>query len=555
MSAGELNEVLSGLKARGCVTIGLRDVLEFYEKGVRLPPNSVLLAFTDNSPRGLDLADGVIGALRQRAAAFISKTADSEDIEERKFLTPHAVKQMRLGGAWEFGLISQNAPPTIAAAGRIRALLNDDGRRPPPSRFETFPLLFNASDLGLNDESDDPRALRVLALRPDRSARENIAIVMNSWPRSAEFADDFQKEGLGADWMSGWGVVSMGGRRLVLLPTPRQSGAGVFLRGTEKWRDVTLHFTLRRYQKEFWAYTRYKEEGEFLRVGARGGYWYVEQKTGPNDLPRLLARAAILPGGFPARVRLVLKGGRAIVHVNGRMQFGRPLAVSAQVDRGRVMFGVYDPRARAALAEVASVRAAPLGERWISPTPEFLAEVESRPLDGLREEAVSARAISPRWIAVANSGKVTAVSTQEALLRSMAGFYGCRLIPMAEFPNGGASILSDAGSARRLALGLADAARSLDVPGVNLRLRRGDASRDGFRAALAEIHEVLKEGGRELWITLDAGAPADPRLASAVDGVLRASGTVRGGIENLDGEALTATLTAARLRRGSSTIQ
>ena len=91
-----------------------------------------------------------------------------------------------------------------------------------------------------------------------------------------------------------------GDRRLALLPTPRQSGAGVFLRGTEKWRNVVLDFDLKRFQKEFWAYARDKAEGSFVRFGARGDSWYVEQKAGPKIPPATLARAPILPSE-PAR--------------------------------------------------------------------------------------------------------------------------------------------------------------------------------------------------------------------------------------------------------------
>ena len=546
MSAADLKTILKGLQDDGCVPIGFSDVEALYARGRKLPPKAVLFAFADDGPRAAELADQALKRLRLRGTEFLLRTAGSDDGAQRRFLTGHAVDQMRRGGAWEFGLVSQETPPTVPEAGRIVALLDDDGHRPAPKRPDSYPLRFVASEMGLNDLGGDPRALRILALKPERAPGENLSVVRNSWPRTAEFVDEFQDGGLGADWVSGWGIVSKGRRRLVLLPTPRQSGAGVFLRGTEQWRDVTLEFELTRYQKEFWAYARYKDDGRFIRIGARGGSWFVEQKTGPKNLPSLLARAPMLDDALPARVRLILKDGAAIVQVNGRMQFGRPLRVNPAVDRGRIVFGVYDARTRGALAVLGSVRAAPLGDRWIAPRRGAVRGFEEDRLEGLRAEAVSARAFSPRWVSVASDGAVAVAETQGVLVRSLAGFYGCRLVPMAEFPAFGPSLFADPAESEKIQAGLIEAARGLEASGLNLRLRGPEARRPATIAFLSKLRAAFRARRWELWVTVEGPTAPAPELTAAVDGVL-----TPGAGNSPDLEILT----AGRAQRETASIQ
>jgi hypothetical protein len=449
-------------------------------------------------------------------------------------------------------LLSSAAPPRIPEAGRILALLDDDGRRPAPKAPGAYPLRFVASDMGLDERGDDPRALRILDLRADRVPAENLGVVRGAWPRTEEFADDFSSDGLGADWVAGWGVASKGDGRLTLLPTPRQSGAGVFLRGTEKWRDVALEFELRKFQKEFWVYARYKPDGSFVRIGARGGYWYVEQKVGRN-LPTQLARAPMLDGGLPARVRFVLKGGSAIVHVNGRMQFGRSLPLNPAVDRGRVLVGVYDGKTHGALAVLTSLRAVPLGEEWLAPKRGAGGFDEER-LDGLREEAVSARAFSPRWVEVAPDGGVAVAETQSVLVRSLAGFYGCRLVPMAGFP-AGPSVLANAASAERAQAGLLAAAAGLNAAGLNLRLRGADVGRPETVVFLSKLRDAFHARREELWVTVDGVRTSDLPLGGAVDGVLRLAKRRRDALEILEADADAPLETASRTQREPASIQ
>jgi hypothetical protein len=534
ITSAELTSLLDGLKAEGYVSVGLDDVQGLYFKGRPLPPKALLVAFAQDDPEGVGRADAALREARWRGVVFITRTAASAGEDQRQLLTDHALRQMSRGAAWDVGAISQADPPAEPQAGGIRALLDDDGRRPAPRRPGLYPLRFTASELGYNDADDAPGALNILALRPGRGPGENLRIVSAAWPRESAFADDFGGRGLGPDWITGWGAVSAGNRRLALLPTPRQTGAGVFLRGTERWRDVVLEFNLQRYDREFWAYARYNEDGSFVRVGARNGYWCVEQKIGSKNLPTTLARAPMIPGSLPAHVRFVLKEASAIVHVNGRMQFGRSLRVDPAVAHGRVLFGVYDARQRSAFAIVTSVKVRPAGREWITWKDRGgRSGFDENRLEDLREEAVYARAFSPHWIIVKPDGGVAVNETQGGLLRSLAGFYGCRLIPLADLP-ATASLTAREPSSERLADGLTGAVLDLGTIGLNLRVRGASLGRPQTARFLARLGANLHAHRRGLWLTVDGAAGVDPAVSRAIDGVLRPGKTASSEFELLE---------------------
>lgn len=562
MTVEEFGRFLSGLRAEHAVLIGIDDVAEFYARGRRLPPKAVFLAFAQDNPRGLELADAELMRRCMRATAFITRTATAADGDQRRFITRHAAAQMRLGGTWDIGRLVSASSISGGAEQDGTAVLDELGVSSEPSRMWPESLRFTPSELGVNDESDNPRALHMLALRAPLAASDGLAVLRAAWPRVAPLTDRFTATGLGVDWIAGWGIIARGGGRLTLIASPRQSGAGVFLRGTEKWRDVELAFELRRARGAFWSYLRYNAAGSYVRFGVRSGGWYVEQKIGPRFLPRQIARAAMLPGALPARVRVVVKGDAMLVYVNGRMQFGHALRISPAVDQGRLLFGVYDIQRRAALAVLTSVRAAVLGEEMIASAD--VAGFDERRLESLREQAVFATGISPRWVHVASDGTVSAVEGQGTLIRSLGGFYGCRLVPLAEFAGPASLRAADASVAERMQAGLMQAARSLDAAGLNLRLRGGEARPETI-ALLKRLRDSLRQRGDELWVTLDAHRAPSAALKAAVDGVLSVSDrtwpslTVLEAADDSDESAATdfrpARNTTARAQRESASIQ
>lgn len=523
MSVGELRAVLGTLSREGFISIGARDVEDFYLRGRKLPPKAVLLAFSHDDPRVAGLADAALRRFRMRGVYFLSRPSEGGRREERRLLTRHHLRRLARSGAWDLGWQQQAVITPVPEMAGSRVLLDADGLAPKPPDPKRFTLRFVGSEQGYNDARSPRRSLRILALRPTRGAAENARVVVNSFPRRGEFSDDFAR-GLDADWIAGWGVVSPAPGRLVLVPAPDQTGAGLFLRGTETWRDVIVELELKKYQTEFWTYLRHEDDGSFLRVGARGGWWYVEQKADAKALPTVLARAS-MPETLPARVRIVLKDDTALVHVNGRMQFGHAIRLSPKVASGRVLLGVYNEKPRSAMAVLGWVRARPVPERWLA----LPAVLDERRLDELREEAVGSRAFAPRWVVVEEDGRVRVATERQSLVRSLAGYYSCRLVPMAELP----ALGDDPARADLLVAGLATAADELDAAGLNLRLRREDVPTAQAERVLVRLRERLKDSKRRLYVTVDDASGLSRPAAAAVDGVLTPAGARGAGFEVL----------------------
>lgn len=524
MSVAELRTVLGTLSREGFVSIGVRDVEDFYLRGRKLPPKAVLLAFSHDDPRVAGLADAALRRYRMRGVYFLSRASKGGRREERRLLTRHHLRRLARSGAWDLGWQQQAVITPVPEMASARVLLDADGQAPPPRDPKRYTLRFAGSEQGYNDSRSSRRDLRILALRPTRDAADNARVVVNSFPRRGEFSDDFAR-GLDRDWIAGWGVVAPAPGRLVLVPAPDQTGAGVFLRGTETWRDVIVELELKKYSTEFWAYLRHGDDGTFLRVGARQGWWYVEQKSDPKAQPTVLARAS-MPETLPARVRIVLKDDAALVHVNGRMQFGHAIRVSPRIAAGRVLLGVYNEKPRSAMAVLGWVRARPVPERWLA----LPAMLDERRLDELREEAVGSRAFAPRWVSVGEDGSVSVSPAPQGLVRSLAGYYSCRLVPMAELP----ALGDDPERARRLVEGLAAAADELGATGLNLRLRREDVPSAQAERLLAGLSERLKAGKRRLYVTVDDASRLSRPAAAVLDGVLVPSGPRGSGFEVLE---------------------
>ncbi|MBI3547505.1 MAG: hypothetical protein HY078_00490 [Elusimicrobia bacterium] len=519
ISLGQFEAIVTELNRNGYTAIRLRDVKDFYEKKRLLPRRAVLLTFDEDYPKSVRYSDKVLKRLRMPGTLFLNGIATSGRVDQRQFLSRHALGQLVKGGAWDFGAVSQ--PHPVAAPDLLPALdavLENDQRLPSPLDPEAHRFKFVESEIGYNDDKDQPRSLKVMTVSPSRTAAETLRIIDKSWPREVGFADDFSKP-IAENWIVGWGIVSAEPNRLALLPTPKQTGAGILLRGTERWRDVAIEFEVKRYEKELWAYARYREDGGFVRAGLRNGFWYIEQKIGPKHLVTMLARAPVTSDSMPSRVRFVVKEDAALLHVNGRMLFGRSLRVHPNVDYGRILLAVYDARPRSAMGLVTSFRADPLGASWVALS-EAGGPLDERRLKGLREEAVYARAISPQWLKIGQDGGLAQALGEREFLASLAGFFRCRLIPLVSLPDAGTFTLGDPRTTDRLVARLGQAAEGQDIAGLNLQLRTVDMNRPQTIRFLKQAHAELRRRKRELWITSAGPLAPSSAMAGAVDGVL-----------------------------------
>ena len=529
ISAADLEETLTSLRRLGWVTIGLKDIEDFYERDRPLPPKALLLAFDRDNAETIQLADAVLKKTRMRALLFLNKTPpDDPKVKFVSPLTPHAITQLLKTGAWEMGVVAEHEPHW-ERGDPIRPAVLDLGEE----KYEwtrnpyRFPVRFIASRGGYNDAGRMPWALHLFRVRGDRAPADVVKVVSASLPRTRAFADDFQKDGLGLDWIAERGVVVVIGKRMVLVPTPKQKTASAYLSGTDAWSDVVVEWELKKYRKDAWLYARGSEKDDrWVRVGALNGYWYVQQKVGGEKKLVTLGRAPMtIATSLPARVRLVLKGPWAIVHVNGRMQYNKALRVHTGIDRGRVEFDVYDEKPAAALSVIGSFAAAPLSAHWLSFSHEAIAAnsvAEQALIDGVREHAVYASVLSPRWLDVLADGRIAPADDDRLLVRSLAGYYRCLLVPMVDFAAPNARLPQDRAAADRMIDQVVASLAGSEAVGLNLRLSASRAGRAETEYFLSHLRERLHAGKWRLYITLDGSAHDAPWLRQA-DGVLRAT--------------------------------
>jgi hypothetical protein len=537
ISLRELDDILSGLRRQGFVSIGLDDVRDFYAKDRPLPPKSVLLVFERDALENVLLADKALERHRMRGVLFLDRTLPKDPEQRKKWqptLNDHMVAQLAKGGAWEFGWVA-DAEPRRRRGEPLTPIVLDYGEEQyawtrNPYRF---PLRLLVSRGGYNDANRMPWALKLYRARAGKTPAEIIQVVTSSLPRTREFVDDFQKDGLGLDWIAERGVVVAIGKRLVVVPTPRQTSASVYLSGTDWWRDMVVEWELKRYRKDAWVYARGSEKDDrWLRVGVLDGYWTVQEKVGGEKKLRTLGKAPMtIATSLPARVRLVLKGPWAIVHVNGRMQYGKALRVHSGIDQGRVEIDAYDTTPGKALGVFGFFAAAPLGSHWLSISRDGIVanSVEDQKLlDGVREHAVYASVLSPRWLDVLADGRVMPTDDNRELVRSLAGYYRCQLVPMVDFAAPAARLPGDRADADRMIDEVLASLRGSEATGLNVRLsaaRAAGAQTDYF---LSHLKARLHQERRRLYITVD-GAPRGAPWLREADGVLRAtSSPVRG---------------------------
>lgn len=538
IAKADLEQVLTGLRNLGYVSIGVRDVEDFYRRDRPLPPRAVLIALERDTPESVALADEALEKARMRGIVFLNKTRQpGERGNQRLALPPHALEQMRKSGAWDIGWVSDQEPRR-AAGEPVRPAVLDLGESKHAWTRNPFryPVRFIMSRSGFNDGNKLMSALRIYRVRADRTPEESIHTIAASWPRKTAFTDEFKVAGLGLDWVSERGVVVSIGNRLVLVPTPKQKTASVFLSGTEGWRDCVAEFELSKYRRDAWLYARSADD-RWVRLGARNGYWYLQEKTGRDHKPRTIARAPMtIATGLPARVRLVLKGPWALVHVNGRMQYGKAIRVHSGIDQGRIELDTYDEKPAAALAVVTRFYAAPLNERWLSLNREALASAGAQAtqdlLEGVRERAVFASVLSPRWLDVLADGRVTPTDADRELVRNLAGYYRCLLVPMVDFAAPDARLPADRAAADRMLEDLLASLRGSEAAGLNLRLSSARAAGAQTEYLLSRLRVRLHEQKRRLWLTVEPGA-AHPWLREA-DGLLRPAGQVGPGAALLD---------------------
>jgi hypothetical protein len=117
-------------------------------------------------------------------------------------------------------------------------------------------------------------------------------------------------------------------------------------------------------------------------------------------------------------------------------------------------------------------------------------------------------------------------------VRSLAGYYNCRLVPMIELTPASLPALERPGVSRELASFFAASSRGFKGKGLNLRLPiSGEPSRSQLEF-IRLLREALRASDQDLWITVDGGRPGSA-VSEGVRDVLRAGPWLGSGVQTL----------------------
>jgi len=508
LPAPTFREQLAGLKHAGYSTISLADLDAFYRNRNPLPAHPLLLIFGEAQRETMEIADATLAALGMRGVLFVNLHGVAESNVD--LVSRHRLQQLVANGRWEAGVDSaaaeaqeQNPAAIYDSHRRDRELLEDWLGSPVLALAEQRQRLDDQTRedawnrgvrtagyrLGLvlappraNYVDDSPFQIRSVRTAREWDGAEVAAQLAAREPRRGAYLDEFRAAEPSPAWVVDHGEIAIEDNALRISGKEGQSGAQVWLAGTERWRDASITVSLdRRPTGQFWMALRTRGAGPALRLGVAGGRAVMQQSVN-GETHELAAREI-----GNARVELTLRmiGARADATLNGEPMLQRPAEIPAALDAGAVTLAVWSPKGEAS-AQVRRIETQPL-----SPA---LAVVSASPNDAswneLRRRADRLSIVSPRG-AVAADAESDARAT--LAVEIFARYHRLHIFPALAVDRHPAPP-----EARRLVDQALRSVQSSDVDGLNLVVAPAIvSSREGLdlvstlRSRLTEKHKAL----------------------------------------------------------------
>jgi hypothetical protein len=512
LSSQRFREQLTALKHAGYSTIGLDDLDAFYRQRAPLPEHPLLLVFGEAQRETMDIADSVLASLDMRGVFFVNVhgVADANvDLVSR-----HRLRQLVRSGRWQAGIDSTAAD----AADRSPAVLFDAHRRdrelleawtgsPVMAIAEQRVRLDDAREedawsrglraagyrLGLvlsppraNYVDESPYQIRSFRVAADASGAQLASQLAAREPRRGRFVDDFTKGAASPSWVVDHGQIDVADRALRISSKEGQSGAQLWLAGTERWRDGTLTVSLAGPpQGQFWISLRARPAGPSMRLGVASGR-VILQRVADGQTNEIASREV---GSGPIEVRLRMVGGRADAALNGESMLQRPADVPPALSEGAVSLAVWSSKGEAS-ARVRRVEAEPL--------PSSLALVAPSPDDAswneLRRRADELAIVSPTSSFaddVERDGRATLA------IEIFARYHHLDIYPAFSVDHE-----LQAPESQRLIARATHAAQSTDVDGINLVLTPALASSSPTAELVSALRSRLRAQHKPLIVTV-----------------------------------------------------
>jgi hypothetical protein len=197
---------------------------------------------------------------------------------------------------------------------------------------EYFDMAFTREGAAFNAAGQDVRDLSRMRVPPDMSAEELIVHLRNAHTERLGYARNGPEEE--DEWLTHKSAVLCENMDVIYIPEEKDYPVPAFLQGSHAWEDIDLSVVFHRENSERMLYLRYASKTSFVRVSVSGARLLVQERIPGVGLRTLLERP--MPGLDACRVRLLLKGNRLQVFLDGAPLPDGPVPLSRSHRPGRL---------------------------------------------------------------------------------------------------------------------------------------------------------------------------------------------------------------------------
>jgi len=386
-------EHMTMLRSAGYSIIGLQQIRDLYYAD-KLLPEKALVVILDGFRDTCENAVPVIKELGLRATMLLNVGAMRQN--NHSFMSWHDLKKMQSDRLWDFGIATGGDGDPEEQLEYLQDRFNDIRVRgvSAPIDFDNFAAFAHKKMLyfprrdgdGYNSIDTDPSCLNMLKVKPQQDRHELTQLLSNIFSQSPRFEDEFIEDTTQLNWASTCGYTAVRNGMLGLSAGPSQSSADTWLAGTYDWGDVDLAAKFRiAGGRQFWAYVRFRNDDNYLRLGCNGIRLFLQQKIAGAKVRNL--KVVEFDGNFSQfhDLRLIVRGRYAIAYLDGRKLSERPFRIDDSLVSGKVGFAIWDPLCGIASCQIAgvSIRKLPCitlmnidrhqdASRWISKYSDYL---------------------------------------------------------------------------------------------------------------------------------------------------------------------------------------
>jgi hypothetical protein len=361
MSKSLFAEHMTGLKNAGYCPVGLQQICDLYDSKKLLPDKAVVILLDGHRDTCLNAAP-VIEELGLRATVMLNIGAMRQT--SRSFMSWHDLRKMRRDPSWDFGITTEDAGELREQLDYVKDHFQDlriCGVSAPtdmagavdfsPGKIVLFPPVEGD---GYNSSSSDPSYLSLLRVAPQQDHRELVRMLSTISSQAPRVEDGFAEDAMRLNWISTCGDTRIVDGMMELSALPSVSNADAWSVGTCDWSDVDLAATFRVVRgRQFWAYARFRNEDNFVRLGCDGKRLFLQQKTTGAKLRNLKVVEFDCDFSQFHTLRLILRGPYAIAYLDGNRLSARPFRVDDSLVSGKVGLAAWDPSDGVACCRIA----------------------------------------------------------------------------------------------------------------------------------------------------------------------------------------------------------